>query len=211
MSCSRWIIAGYCGPGLQENAKSAGDQYRGDDRRPVVRHVGRGSVVRGVRQSDGQTPGPDCQVADIPAPACGQCPVACVATSAQLRLVDGRGASDRVGGRPTERGYRAILRGPGGCRPRFRPPEMDCRGLSRLRVRRLVHSCVQRFVLRRFRGGRARVVHTTHGLLLVGWLFGRRARQVNQWSPVNRRVCTVCRDGGHIWSADCTQESRLAR
>jgi len=134
-----------------------------------------------------------------------------MAASAQLRLVDGCGASDRVGGRPTERSYRAILRGPGGCHPRFRPPEMDCRGLSRNRVRRLVHSRVQRLVLRRFRGGRARTVHTKRGLLLVGWLLGRRARQVNQWSPVNRRVRTVCHDSGHIQSADRAQESRLAR
>jgi len=118
-----------------------------------VRHVGRSAVVRGVRQPSGQAPGPNCQGSDVLAPACGQCPTAGVAASAQLRLVDGRGATDRVGGRPAKRGYRAVLRGSSGHRSRFRPTETDCRGRGRRRIRRLVRARVQRPVLRRLRGG----------------------------------------------------------
>jgi len=142
-----------------------------------VRHVGRGAVVRGVRQPCGQAPGPDCQGADVLAPARGQCPAAGVATSAQLRLVNGRRAPNRVGGRPAKRGHCAVLRCSGGRRPRFRPAKTDCRGRGRRLVCCLVRARVQRPVLRRFRGGRARAIHTKRRLLLAGRLLSRCSRQ----------------------------------
>jgi len=176
-----------------------------------VRHVGLGAVVRGVRQPCGQAPGPDCQGADVLAPARGQRPAAGVATSAQLRLVNGRRAPDRVGGRPAKRGHRAVLRGSGGPRPRFRPAKTDSCGRGRCRVRRLLRAGVQRTVLRRFRGGRASAIHTERRLLLAGRLLGRCARQGHQWTQVGHRVRPVRSDGGHVRSANCSQEPRLAR
>jgi len=176
-----------------------------------VHHVGRCAVVRGVRQPSGQAPGSDCQGSDVLALARGQCPAAGVAASAQLRLVDGRGASDRVGGRPSKRGHGAVLRGSGRRRPLFRPSATNRRGRGHSRVRRLVRARIQRSVLRRFRGGRARAVHTKRRLLLAGRLLGRRASQDHQWTPVGHRVRPVRRHGGHLRSADSAQEPRLAR
>lgn len=207
----QWIVAGKCVPGQQDNVESAGYQHRGNGGWPVVRHVGRGAIVRGVRQPSGQAPGSDCQGAYVLASACGQCPAAGVAASAQLRLVDGRGAADRVGGRPTKRGYRAVLRGSSGHRSRFRAAETGRRGRGRRRVRRLVRARVQRPVLRRLRGGRACAVHTKRRLLLAGRILGCRARQGHQWTPVGHCVCLIRRDGGHLRSADRAQEPRLAR
>lgn len=152
------LIAGQLSRGprvAQQDAEGVGHQRGGHGRRPPVRDVGRGAHVRGVRQPDGQTPGPGGQSADVLAPARGQRPAAGVAARAQLRLVDGRGAARRVRGRPQERGHGAVLRRAGRGRPsRRRAPETrGRRGRRRRRVRRVLRARVQRPVLRRLRRG----------------------------------------------------------
>lgn len=217
------VVGGQAG-GRPEDAEGAGVQRRGHGGRPAVRHVGRGAHVRGVRQPGGPAPGPGGPGAHVPAPAGGQRPAAGVAAGAQLRLVDGRGAAGRVGGGPAERGHRGVLRGRGrGRARRFRPPApVDGRGRGRRDDRRAVRAGVQRAVLRRLRGGRARAVHAQRGLLSAGRLFRGRARRRRPRGrpldrtprppgPRGRRVRPVRRHGGRVRRAHRAQEPRLAR
>lgn len=162
---------------MQQDVENSGDQRRGHGSRPSVRDVGLDADVRHVRQSYGQTPGSDSQGVNVPTLARGQRQTACMAASAQLRLVNGRGATNRVDGRPTERGHRAVLCRADSCGarrcPSSQPAATDRLGSGHGRVRRLVRARIQRAVLRRFCGGRARAVHTQRRLLSAGRLFGR--------------------------------------
>lgn len=148
------MVVGARGQGLQlENGQSAGDQRRGHGGRPPVHDVRHGSNVRNVRQPRGQAPGPGCQGPDVPALARGERAAVGVAAGAQLRLVDGRGAAGRVGGRSAECGHGAVLRRAGRGRARRRPPETGLRGRGRGSVGRVLRARVQRAVLRRLRRG----------------------------------------------------------
>lgn len=177
-----------------------------------MRDVGHGADVRNVRQPRGQAPGPDGQGSDVPAPARGERATPGVAACAQLRLVDGRGAAGRVGGRPAERGHRTVLRRAGRGRAHRRPPETGRRDRGRGRVGRVLRARVQRAVLRRFRRGRARPVHTERRLLPAGRMLGHRARPVGRRTPPLRRGVRAVR--GHrraVRFPHRHQEPRLAR
>lgn len=206
---------------MQQDVESAGDECGYHGGRSPVRDVGRGADVRGVRQPNGQTSGPDGQGADVLASSRGQRPAAGMAAGAQLRLVHGRGAARRVRDRPEERGHGAVLRGVGRGRSRRRRPPETCRRRcrGRRRVRRVLRARVQRPVLRRFRGGRARAVHAQRRLLSAGRLLGRCARRIDghkrtplpPWPPVCRSLRSVRRHCGRLRAADSAPESRLAR
>lgn len=146
-----------------------------------------------------------------------------MATGAQLRLVHGRGAADRVGGRPAERSHRAVLRRALRRGPGRRPPATDRRGRGLRRGRRLVRARHQRALLRRLRRGRARAVHTQRRLLPAAGLFRGRSgradrphgRHRRRWPTARvagrRRVRAVRRHGGHVRPAHRAQEPGLAR
>lgn len=149
----------FAGGPRHKDAESVGDQCGRYGGRAAVHHVGRVADVRRVGQPGGQAPGRGGQGADIAALARGQRTTAGVAASTQLRLVDGRGAARRVGGRSTERDHRPAVRRAGRDRVvRGQAPSAGRRA-SRDRHGRIVRARVQRALLRWLCGGRARAVH----------------------------------------------------